>query len=277
MQKEVAVGIVLYNPNIERLRENLNAVFDQVEKIFLVDNASANLADIKILLQEFSNCDLVVNKENVGVAKALNQLFELADTNGFQWLLTLDDDSVCDENMVPSLFAYIQRENAGIVCPVAVDDKMRSGTRETEVPVEEMEDCITAGSLTSIKAWKNIGGFDNRMFIDFVDIEFCLRLRLNGYKILRVNDVCVHQQYGNIVGAFSFLEKEWYLFGYSPMRVYYSVRNQIYYMKKHRKKINVRKQSLYLIGYIGKRLVFEKDRIKSFVAICRGIKDGIKM
>lgn len=277
MQTRVAAGIVLYNPDIERLRKNLMSISNQVEKIFLVDNASDNLIEIKELLKQFSDWDLIVNEENKGIAEALNQLFKSAEASGFQWMLTLDDDSVCDKNMVSSLCKCIHKEQIGIICPLAEDDKMQRKRNSSKICVEEIADCITAGSLTKIAAWREVGGFDSRMFIDFVDIEFCLRLRIKGYKILRVNNVCVHQQYGNITGSFSILGKKFYLFGYSPVRVYYSVRNQIYYMKKHWKNINVGKQLLYLFGYIGKRLIFEKNRVKSFAAVCRGVKDGVRM
>lgn len=277
MNEKVAAGIVLYNPDIDRLKENLKSVSEQVDKVFFVDNASSNLKELEEMLKEFSRWDLIVNKKNEGIAEALNQLFRAAEKAGYEWLLTLDDDSVCDQNMVSSLLRYTQDEEAGIICPKAVDDKMQAEQEKNAVSLEKVDDCITAGSLTSVEAWRKIGGFDSRMFIDFVDIEYCLRLRVKGYKILRVNDTCVHQQYGNITGSFSIFGKKFYLFGYSPTRIYYSVRNQIYYIKKHHKNISTVKQILYLAGYIGKRLVFENNRAKSFIAVCRGIKDGIKI
>lgn len=57
-------------------------------------------------------------------------------------------------------------------------------------PVEEFIDfCITSASCTNLAVWKEVGGFDERLFIDLVDNEFCKRLIVSGYKILRLNNL----------------------------------------------------------------------------------------
>ena len=47
MQNRIAAGIVLYNPDIDRLKKNLEVIESQVEKVFLVDNHSNNLEEVK--------------------------------------------------------------------------------------------------------------------------------------------------------------------------------------------------------------------------------------
>lgn len=277
MQIKIAAGIVLYNPDIERLKENLSAIAPQVDKIFLVDNHSANIQEIKELLKAFTNYEITENSKNVGIATALNQLMTRAQGQGYTWMITLDDDSVCEEDLLKKLAVYIEEPYAGIICPRATDDKMRSEKKSGESGIENIESCITAGSLTCIKVWDAIGKFDDKMFIDFVDVEFCTRMRKCGYRIYQVPCALIHQQYGNISGEFSIWGRRFYLFNYSPVRVYYSVRNQIYYMKKHKTFLNIGKQRLFLIGYIGKRIIFEQNRIASLRAVVRGIKDGIRM
>lgn len=282
MNKRIAAGIVLYNPDTDRLRLCLESICFQVEKVFLIDNSSRNLRQIETLLKGYPKCDLRMNSENKGIAAALNQLMEIADRENYQWVLTLDDDSVCDKDMVEKLENCIGYCTAGIICAEAVDEKMSDSRKEnfsekTGDIYREIRNCITAGSLTNVAIWKKTGGFDSRMFIDFVDVEYCARLRENGYKIIQVPGTYVYQQYGNISGSFSLFGKKYYLFNYSPVRIYYSVRNQIYYMKKHRGNVNILNQILFLVGYIGKRIIFEKNRSKSLKAACRGIRDGIKM
>lgn len=282
MNKRVAAGIVLYNPDIERLRLSLESVYIQVKKVFLIDNNSKNLSQIETLLKEYPECELRRNSENRGIASALNQLMEMADREDYQWVLTLDDDSICDKDMVEKLENCTGYRNAGIICAEAIDEKMSDSRKgncagKTNGLYQEVRDCITAGSLTNVEIWKKMGGFDSRMFIDFVDVEYCTRLRENGYKIIQVPGTYVHQQYGNISDSFSIFGKKYYLFNYSPVRIYYSVRNQIYYMKKHRGNVSILNQILFLLGYIGKRIIFEKNRSKSIKAACKGIRDGIKM
>ena len=59
MQNRIAAGIVLYNPDIDRLKKNLEVIESQVEKVFLVDNHSNNLEEVKKMIKIFSyNCPL---------------------------------------------------------------------------------------------------------------------------------------------------------------------------------------------------------------------------
>ena len=44
---KICAGIILYNPNIERLKECIRAVQPQVDKLVIVDNASDNIDEIK--------------------------------------------------------------------------------------------------------------------------------------------------------------------------------------------------------------------------------------
>ena len=47
---EVIAGIVTYNPDINRLCKNLDAIKNQVSCIVIVDNASINIEEIKNLI-----------------------------------------------------------------------------------------------------------------------------------------------------------------------------------------------------------------------------------
>lgn len=52
-KKDVCAGIITYHPDIVRLRENVNAVIDQVQEIFIVDNGSENLKEIEALIEDY--------------------------------------------------------------------------------------------------------------------------------------------------------------------------------------------------------------------------------
>lgn len=279
VMERIVAGIVTYNPNMNRFCQCLESIVGQVEEIIIIDNGSDNNSSICELVQKYLNVKLKCNNENIGIAAALNQIFYYAHEKGYELVLTLDDDSVCEKDMLSQILPYLMPED-GIICPMAVDDKMDNTAyyeKEEENSVVLVEDCITAGSITRVSAWERVGKFDEKMFIDFVDIEFCKRLRISGYTIRQVRNSKIHQEYGNLEGSFSLFGRKLYCFQYSPKRVYYSVRNQIYYMRKHKENLNIPYHVLYLIGYIGKRVVFEKNRRKSLKAIGKGIYDGIKM
>lgn len=61
-------GIVLYNPDLGRLKENIESICKQVDKVILIDNGSDNIREIEDLIKEYLNCILLKNGENMGIA-----------------------------------------------------------------------------------------------------------------------------------------------------------------------------------------------------------------
>lgn len=305
--QKIACGIVLYNPDFRRLRLTIASVCDQVSGLIFVDNGSGQdcACQIRELLSE--SCGkkvdniLIDNHENRGIAAALNQIMAQAERMGYSHVLTLDDDSRCDAGLVRVLKHCLRYPKAGMICPDAVqDDKPYDQEKQANADdnatgldtcckishmndvshhVSLAEDCITAGSLVSVAAWRESGGFDEKMFIDFVDMDFCATLREHGYRIYHVSNIAVHQRYGNVSKSFRIFGKEFYLFNYPPARIYYSVRNQIYFIRKHRGRHSIRISArlLFLFGYIGKHLVFENNRVACAKAILQGGKEGVLM
>lgn len=136
--------------------------------------------------------------ENQGIAKALNQLASEAQKGGFDWILTLDQDSVAPSNIIEEFEKYTNNLNTGMLCPV-ICDRNKGVVVEAKDNYKEIDECITSGSLLNIKAWRKIGGFDESMFIDGVDFDICYRLRKNGYKILCIQSVVLLHELGRIV------------------------------------------------------------------------------
>ena len=111
------------------------------------------------------------------------------------------------------------------------------------------------------------------MFIDLVDFEYCQRSILNGYKIIKVNNVFLLHEIGNITHRKFFL---WdvHVKNHSSFRKYYMSRNIVYYAKKYNKSTNL------IISYIriGKLLtitiLYEDDKVDKIKAIIKGALDG---
>ena len=69
------------------------------------------------------------------------------------------------------------------------------------------------------------------MFIDGVDFEFCYRMKKSGMNILRVNDVVLSHEIGNITVR-HFLGFRVIVKNHSPFRKYYIAKNIIYMARK---------------------------------------------
>ena len=169
MSHTVLAGIVLYNPEIKRLRLNIEAVAGQVSEILLVNNGSDNTEQIMTLIKGKKNITLIDNKKNIGIAAALNEIGEYALKKNIDMFLTLDQDSVICKDMVSELSELLDNKKVGISCPF-ID---RNHDFVTENKVYEVETAITSGSLIKTSVWELVGGFWEYLFIDEVDHEFC--------------------------------------------------------------------------------------------------------
>ena len=280
MEMKVLAGITLYNPNIERLKENIDAIYSQVEEVVCVDNGSDDFKQIKQLLtSQYPEIVVIQNQKNLGVAKALNQMFAYAKENGFDWVLTLDQDSVCPDNLIKVYREVVSRLNefedlrhVGILCPQTVDRNFDSRTDYQEKYIL-VDKCITSASLTSVKTWETVGGFWEELFIDFVDHDFCARCKEHGIKILQLNDVQILHELGNGVHH-NFLGRRVTALNHRPMRKYYMVRNWIIYMHVHKDVIDYKKERNSYRFFFLKTFLFEKQKLEKLKQMRKGRRDG---
>ena len=114
--KAFCAGIVTYNPDIHRLRENISSIIRQVDHIVICDNGSRNINSIKEIIMSFPIRVIELN-ENMGIAYALNKICEISIELGYEWVLTLDQDSVSPVNLIKKLAEYANRNDVAIVSP----------------------------------------------------------------------------------------------------------------------------------------------------------------
>jgi len=276
----ICAGIVSYNPDISGLKRNVESILSQVGQIFIVDNASSNISELK---DAFSDFPVVwtLNSENLGMAGALNQLLSQAESHDCEWILTLDDDSVCNDEMVAQLLTAAEHyDNIAVVAPRVVDGRTHKANTPDDEPFSgfrEINMCITAGSLTNVKAVLENGGFNEKLFIDHVDHEMCLRLKEYGYRIIKAGSAEIFQQFGAESSRRRFLWKVYTQRGYSPTRVYYQTRNSLFMVRKYGRKFDNRPHYFYfylIFSFIAK-FIYEPRRFARLIAFCKGYAEGM--
>lgn len=270
-------GIVLFNPEIERLKENLQAIVPQVAEVVLIDNCSQNIAEIKNLLRQFQTCKLVENNENKGIATALNQILGYAAANDYEWFLTLDQDSVCSERLIETYEKFVSFEKIGMVTSLVVDRNYTGSM--SFIGNEEyhyVTYCITSGALVNTKACRECGGWDDVLFIDNVDGEICIHLKKLGYKVLSVkfNGILHEIGHGRDV---KFLWKKDVVYNHPAFRQYYMARNRVYVARKYPEEFILRKELLKELRNYRLILFFEKNKFEKMRARIKGVKDGFKL
>jgi len=203
---------------------------------------------------------------NIGVAAALNLGLKRAIDEGYDWLLTMDQDSVFEEGALKELksVASSSKENIALISPFHF---IKKTPRKTSI--EEVTITMTSGNLLRVDAAKKAGPFEEKLFIDSVDNEYCLRLRKHGFKIIRVNNAILHHQLGELKGFFNTVT-------HNAERRYYITRNMLYVMTKYFPKLFLF-GSKELIKSFLLILLVEDNKINKLKSMFRGIADWPKI
>ena len=204
LKRRVLCGIVLYNPDIKALIKNISALYSQVDKIVLIDNNSDNINDIRYQVDKlFDKAEFVLNPSNNGIAAALNQIMKKAYSEKYEWFLTMDQDSICDSELIKSYDQAMKTyPNAAVYCPFILNnnkvtyDEYKMMKLSDISDVNDPIDCITSGSLVKTNVAVKIGGYTEKLFIDCVDVDFNIRLQQSGYHIIRANRTYMFQSMG---------------------------------------------------------------------------------
>ncbi len=269
----IIAGIVLYEPEKERLLDNIKAIEGQVEQIVCVDNGSSNYDDIyDTILNNYGKVIFIRNKKNDGIARALNQIFEYAKSKQVEWVLTLDQDTVCPHDIVERYMEHMKDEEIAILAPVLVDrNYSRIEAEKAEASV--ISRCITSASLNRVADWELVGGFFEPLFIDFVDHDYCMRIIKKGRVIKRINSVHVLHEIGHA--------KEYKIFGvkivtlnHSSFRKYFIVRNWMYFIRTYKDDVSVVRECMKLIAFVLKTVILEKNKINNINVMVKGIRDS---
>ena len=272
----IAGGIVLYNPDIDILKENIKSIYPQVDTLIIVDNNSIETKNVSEFIENYENITFIKNNINVGIAKALNQIMEYAYMMNNEWVITLDQDTVCPSNIIEIYKKYIDLPKIAVITPRIIDRNDIHITYKDSLDYEKIDRFITSASMNNTSVWKKVGRFDERMFIDFVDFEYAYRIIEYGYKAIRVNKVKVLHRLGDLqikhIG-----KKKIHVGNHNPSRKYYYSRNAYYCHKKHRQLYSIKIFVMDIGKMIVKTLLYEKSRRYKLKNIILGLRDGILM
>jgi rhamnosyltransferase len=267
--RKICAGIVTYNPDLTRLKDNYMHLSKQVDFVVVCDNGSKNVDCIKELIQ---NSDAVISlNENRGIAYALNKLCEYAKNKGYKWILTMDQDSVCPDDMVEKLVQHCD-DNAAIVGPRILYRENEAYSAKYENDLENVDWVITSGSLTNTDVWGRINGFDNLLFIDKVDTDYGIRANKAGYKVVRDNTVVLNHELGKL-HCKRLLGRTIYVTNHNPMRIYYQCRNTVYLGSKIRLKNPIAEVTKIFL----KILFYETEKMNKIKKVFQGVYDGCKL
>lgn len=281
VKENICAMIVSYNCD-EKILLVIDSIINQVDSIILIDNGSKS--DSLEILKKLNNdkIQIIYNSNNMGIAYALNQGVKYAQNKKFQWVLTLDQDSMAAKDMITNMLKFYysldnsQKAEVVSIVPVHIEQKtynekqnIKNNNKFQEVLTE-----ITSGNLLNISIFDKIGYFEEKLFIDCVDHDFCFRICKSGHKIIKVYDAILLHNLGDITTKKIFSKKVIYS-NHSVIRRYYITRNRFYIWNLYEKnftewvKVDKKANLMDLIMII----LFEKDKLLKLKMIIKGYID----
>ncbi len=273
--KKVAAVVVLYNATLDHIK-NIKSYSYGVDKLYIVDNSLNSNIHYFELEDKF---EYYHYSENIGLARALNVAAKKAFNDGYQWLLTMDQDSRFEEE---DFKQYLKESEQYINESVAIFSPWHQTSYSVLKPdllVEEVDYIMTSGNLVNLNILNKLDFFCEWLFIDGIDMEYCFRVRKLGYKIIRVNTIELTHELGDAI-KHTLFGRVFETTNHSALRRYYIVRNSSYLKDMYYDmdpdfwEINSEIKKMCT-----KIVLFEKHKFSKLIAVYRAKRDykkGIK-
>lgn len=234
---KVAAVVILYHPP-ENVVSNIYTYYSYVDKLFIFDNTETESSAVKQALLKLPKVEFFQDFKNEGIAKRLNSGAEKALYEHYDWLLTMDQDTNFSESAISNYLSCFHRyEDKANVAMFGTRYSRTAFASSGKCAPAAIHELITSGMLLNLSLFKKLGNFDEALFIDSVDHDYCLRAKAAGFAIIEFSNIYILHKVGEQVHRSSvktlYLQKRTKEI-HSPLRCYYMYRNMLYLEKKYK-------------------------------------------
>ena len=278
--ESVAIIIILYNPkdgdfaHAKKLAEKYDGC--------IVDNSDVPFTSDS----HVGKMHYICNHCNLGIAEAQNiGIRKLMPKSDVKFFIFLDQDSRIPAEfplqMADAFQRIANRRKLAILGPRVIHKESQEAYESAfhkDIKTDDglfipRRDVISSGSCISREALEDIGLYDERLFIDAVDYEWCWRAEAQGYEC----GITPHVSIQHKVGRKEFHIGKYIVIISAPVRYYYQYRN--YFWLLRRKYVPLQWKITIGIKYTLRFFyfpLFVDGGRACWKYMCRGIKDGIK-
>jgi len=260
-------AVMTYNRR-DSLRRCLQAIRDQTTppaEILVIDNASTDGTEA-MLSAEFPEARVLRTSENTGCAGAMEEALRFALTFAPEYIWFFDDDAIpvrsCLETLSREIRTLERERRVGVLRPMIRDpqtgDLVGGG--------------MSHGALLRADMVAAVGYPHANLFIELSDHSYARLLRQAGYEIFRVPTVLVEHPVDRPRSL-----REIVAGGYrvKPWRLYYRVRNRIYFSLYVQRSIpQFLRQLAITVRTVALLTLFGRPR-RGHALVVRGVLDGI--
>jgi rhamnosyltransferase len=277
--------IVCYRPDVAQLAGLCNHVLGDNAKVILVDNSEVPYLDGENVPDR---CSLITLGYNSGIAHAQNVGVAAALAAGATVLVFFDQDSKIGPGFLNRLVSAIAVGTPEIVAPLYVDDvtdialpSVRVGRYGLPIPVHQVDSSgrypvdmvISSGTVATREVFDLAGTFDEGLFIDFVDAEWCLRCRSKQIPIYVVPTAVMRHSIGSRHVRFGPLT----ILVHSSTRCYYQIRNGFLLLRKRHVPLVFSLQQIASVLFSRIVLLFRVENRSDYIkAYLSAVRDGLK-
>ena len=281
VSEHLVCGVVIsYKPSPE-IVGNVEVLRSQMARVVVVDNTETpDAATLGVLasLEQIPGCTVLRNGRNLGIAAALNIGIRHAIAEGFSWIATFDQDSRIRGGYVDAMLSAYRSAasgNIGMLCPRYEDARLGTALPIYRDAHGDVFACMTSGAMMEAKMFERIGPMEEAFFIDYVDLEYCLRMRAAGLKIMECKSAVLTHSLGRMT-QHRILGRSFSATNHSAKRRYYITRNRVVLMRRyfstHRDWVVADLKGMAMEAVI--MLLVERDRMAKIGYMMRALYDG---
>lgn len=274
MLAPVIIGIVaLYNPKVEEI-DNIEKYVDDLDYCLLVDDSGKDNKDIfeGFLKKHYGKVEYYANSENLGLCSSVNNAISIAMDKGADWVLIMNPDGTFSNNALKIYRDFLKTnltENIAIISPTFNIDRRPRNAKpgNRRINYADMTGCIY-----NLSVMKKIGAFDTKTFFYGLDVEYCLRVKKKGYKIVECSEAILNHKPATSY-EIKIAGKHIFSYGIDPPRNFYYQFRSAYYIHK---KYGLNWNDFFMVYKFLKVILFFQNKKAYFKAIKRGLFDAKK-
>lgn len=234
-------------------------------------------------VEALAGVHLIRSASNRGIGSALNIGIRECVTHGARVVVTFDQDSSPSSDHVRHVLDALSHAgpHAGVLGPGRLDGEIVDGI----VPglpnrLQPVTSLIQSGMAIPTSTWQTVGEFDEPLFIDMVDTDYCLRVRAAGLDVVAVTDLDMAHCLGlgpELARSIKVGRYRSRATGHGPDRRYYMTRNLIVMLRRH-----ARREPRWALNQTRRTLAMnllactiEEHRLRKLLAIAKGLVDGL--
>jgi GT2 family glycosyltransferase len=243
--KRIATLIVNWNKerDILRLLSELDTIKNIFFTIFVVDNASTDNS-VESIRNKYPNVNLILNKKNLGGTGGFNSgLKYISSDTQYEYIWLLDNDARITDSTLKELVNVMDVDENISLAGSRIQDiddpsiivetganfrwdtigviPLNRNSRGNPTKIIDVDYVAVCSALVRISAMKLVGIMDDRMFLNWDDMDWGLCFKKHGYRVVAVTKSIAYH------GSFTERDRG------SIVNYYYGIRNALLVYSKH--------------------------------------------